>query len=179
VRVCEPSNEEILNAYGLRLLLEGAAARGAALRITDEGLAALHELLTKGESLVRLEDMPHARVLSRELHSSIVGACGNPLLHKAYLAALNTFPDWRLYEQLFRHPELLGDSMEAEHREHLHIVEALRIHDPAAAVERTLEHVVNRGRELEAYLGIPAEAIHAKETEILPLFSMGAMPESS
>lgn len=178
VRVYEPSNEEILNAYGLRLLLEGAAARGAALRITDQRVSALHKLLDQGQSLVRLEDMPQARVLSRELHSSIVAASGNPLLHKAYLAVLNAFPDWMLYEQLFRHPELLADSMDAEHREHLRIVDALGNHDPAVAVERTVEHVINRGRELEAYLGIPAAAIDAKEMEILPLFTMGALPES-
>ncbi len=52
--------------------------------------------------------MPDERALSRELHSAIVAASGNRLLHRTYLTILNTFPDWMLYEHLYRQPELLG-----------------------------------------------------------------------
>jgi DNA-binding GntR family transcriptional regulator len=133
--------------------------------------------LERGKGLVRLQDIPLERALSRDLHSRIVAAAGNPLLDKLYFTALNTFPDWLLYEHLFRHPEMLEGSMGAEYEEHRLLVEALASHDPASAVRRTIEHVTNRGRELELYLGIPGESLRAKEAQILPLFANARLPE--
>ncbi len=171
VRVLKPETPEILHSYGVRLLLEGAAAFAAAVHIRAEELARLAELLEASRSLVRLEDLPRERAISRDLHSTIVSAAGNPLLHRLYLTALNTFPDWMLYEHLFRHPELLGDSMQCEYVEHRLIIEALQAHEPELAAERTLAHVTNRGRELVHFLGIPADQVRAIEAEVLPLLN--------
>jgi DNA-binding GntR family transcriptional regulator len=154
----------------LRLLLEGAAAHAAASTITPADVADLREVLERARSLVRLEDLPSERALSRELHSKIVAAAHNPLLHRMYLTVLNTFPDWLLYEHLYRQPELLEESMRNEFHEHSLIVEALAAHDPHLAVERSFEHVTNRGRELETYLGLSAESLKEREAQILPLF---------
>lgn len=173
VRILKPSGPEILDSYELRLLLECAATYAAALSISAQQLAGLHKLLDQGEWLVKLEHLPQERALSRDLHSAIVAAAGNPLLHKIYLTVLNTFPDWMLYEHLFRHPELLEESMHSEHQEHRLIVEALGAHDPQMAVQRTLEHVINRGRELETCLRIPAESVRAREAQVLPLLAGG------
>lgn len=177
VRILKPSAPEILDSYGMRLLLECSATYAAALCISEEQLGGLQRLLDRGRVLVKLEHLPRERALSRDLHSAIVAATGNVLLHRIYLTVLNSFPDWMLYEHLFRRPELLEDSMRSEYQEHRLIVEALGAHDPQKAVQRTLEHVINRGRELETYLRIPVEAVRAREAQILPLLAGGWFSE--
>jgi len=177
VRVLKPAAPDILNAYGVRLLLECAATYAAAGHITEAYLARLYGLLEASRPLVRLEDLPRERALSRELHSTIVAAAGNTLLHRIYLTVLNTFPDWMLYEHLFRHPELLRESMRCEYAEHRLVIEALSAHQPELAAQRAIEHVTNRGRELVNFLGIPAEQVRATEDGVLPLFITSGMPQ--
>ncbi len=168
VRVLKPETPAILDAYGVRLLLESVASHAAAIRITGEELRHLRDLLDSARPLVQLEDLPRERAVSRELHSAIVAAAANPLLHRIYLTVLNSFPDWMLYEHLFRHPELLAESIRCEYSEHTLIVDALEAHDPALALQRAAEHVMNRGRELVSFLGIPAEEVRAAEAEVVP-----------
>ena len=171
VRVLEPSSKEILNSYGMRLLLESAAVYSAALGISGAQVAQLRSILEESRPLVRLNDMSRQRVLSRQLHGAIVAACGNAQLHRMYMTVLNTFPDWMLYEYLFRHPELLDQSIHADYCEHGAIVEALAAHDPRLAVQRTLEHLRNRGEELESFLGISHDLVKATEDRVLPLLA--------
>ena len=169
VRICDPSSSDILEAYGLRLLLEGAATFSAAAKINDRELAGLRGLLERIRPLVALRDMPEERALGRELHSAIVAAAGSRLLHKTYLTALNAFPDWMLYEYLYRRPELLAECMANEFHEHRLIVDALADHDQLLALRRTIEHMASRARELEAHLGISPEALREREAQVLPL----------
>jgi DNA-binding GntR family transcriptional regulator len=169
VRVLKPEAPEILNAYGMRLLLECSATYASALHITGEYLELLFKLLETSRPLVRLEDLPRERAISRDLHSTIVAAAGNQLMHRIYLTVLNTFPDWMLYEHLFRHPELLGESMRCEYAEHRLVIEALSAREPELAAKRAMEHVTNRGRELVNFLGIPADQVRATEAAVLPI----------
>jgi DNA-binding GntR family transcriptional regulator len=155
----------------MRLLLESSAVYLAATNISLPQISTLEKILEQSKSLVQLKDMSQARVLSRDLHGSIVSISGNALLHKMYLNVLNIFPDWMLYEYLFRHPELLNKSICTEYDEHLEIVKALSEHQPELAVQRTFEHITNRGRELENYLGLPRELVRSKEALVLPLLS--------
>jgi len=171
VRVLEPSSKEILNSYGMRLLLESAAVYAAARSISGAQVAQLRGILQESQTLVQLKDMSRQRVLSRQLHGAIVAASDNAQLHRIYTTVLNTFPDWMLYEYLFRHPELLDKSINAESQEHCAIVEALAAHDPERALQCTLEHLLNRGKELENYLGIPRDLVKATEDQVLPLLS--------
>lgn len=171
VRILKPSMQEIVDSYASRLLLESSAAYVAAINISDSQISSLEKILDQSKSLVQLNDMSRARVLSRELHETIVIASGNAVLYKLYRNVLNIFPDWMLYEYLFRHPELLDKSIHSEFLEHYEIVRALASHLPELAVRKTIEHVTNRGRELESYLGIPKEMVRSKEACILPLFN--------
>ena len=95
----------------MRLLLESAAVfAGRDQRHPGHSLRSLRAILDESRSLVDTRsDMSRQRALSRELHAAIVAASGNPQLHKMYMTVLNTFPDWMLYEYLFRHPECLED----------------------------------------------------------------------
>jgi DNA-binding GntR family transcriptional regulator len=169
VRVLRPSAEEIADSYGLRLLLESAAVYASALGISCEQLTKLEAILDRSKVLVELKDMSRQRVLNRELHESIVSASGNTLLNKMYVTVLNTFPDWMLYEYMFRHPELLEDSIHHEYMEHRAVVDSLALHDPELAMQATIEHITNRGRELELYLGVPGDLLKAREAHVLPL----------
>jgi DNA-binding GntR family transcriptional regulator len=169
VRVLQPSMQEILDSYGMRLLLESSAIYAAAFNISHEQVRQLEKILDQSKLLVKLKDISRERVLSRELHGAVVLASGNALLHKMYLTVLNTFPDWMLYEYLFRHPELLNSSMSNEYREHRAIVAALSERQPELAVQRTIDHITNRGRELEDYLGIPKDLVRIQESRVLPM----------
>ena len=175
VRILEPSSKEILNSYGMRLLLEGAAAYAAALNVTASQVAELRRILQQSRPLVKLADMSRQRVLSRQLHGALVAASGNTQLHRIYITVLNTFPDWMLYEHLFRHPEMLDESMEKEYQEHCEIVEAVAAHQAFEAVERAVEHLLNRGKELETCLGIPRDLVLEVEDRILPLLTQRSM----
>jgi len=171
VRILQPSSQEIVDSYAMRLLLECSAIYIAAFNISTAQISTLEKILGQNKSLVQLKDMSRERVLSRELHEAMVSASGNALLQKMYLNVLNTFPDWMLYKYLFRHPELLDKSINKEYREHCGIVNALAEHQPELAVRRTIEHITNRGRELENYLGIPGDLVRSKEACILPLLT--------
>jgi DNA-binding GntR family transcriptional regulator len=171
VRILKPTMQEIVDSYAMRLLLECSAVYSAAFNISAEQITILEKILDQSKLLVDIKDMSRARVMSRELHGTIVFASGNILLHKMYLNVLNTFPDWMLYEYIFRHPELLDKSICNEYQEHRGIVDALIDHQPELAVGRTIEHITNRGRELESYLDIPGDLVRTKEAGILPLFT--------
>ena len=173
VRVPELTQDEILEAYVLRTILESAAVRMAADNITAGQITTLFEIVDQTRPLVTLEEMSRHRQLNRAFHIAIVQASGNSLLGKLYELAANLFPDWMLYEYMFRHPELLPASLEREYQEHHAIVEALAAHDTGQAVAATLQHIQHLGQELVDYLGIPAARL--QETERL----IGLKPVSS
>ncbi len=171
VRVRELSHTEITEAYGLRLLLESAAARAAATHITPEQVQALSGIVDELQSHVTLNEMSRARQLSREFHLAIVQASGNSLLVKSYSVVINSFPDWMLYEAMFRHPELLAASLAEEQGEHRAIVNALANHDAEAAAHKAMQHILHMGRDMERLLGIPGEKLREKERWVMPLLN--------
>ena len=169
VRVRKMSPKDVAEAYGMRLILEAVTAREAAINITSQQLSGLKKIIDEMKKYVKLNEMPHERRLSREFHSSIAEATGNQLLVKLYNVVANAFPDWLLYEALFRYPELLAGSVAQTHEEHIAIVEALSKHDADRAVRISLEHVMESGKWLEEYLNIPAELLRKKEQQIIHL----------
>jgi DNA-binding GntR family transcriptional regulator len=167
VRVREMSTKDVVEAYGLRLILEAVIAREATKNIAPEQLAGLEAMLEKMKKQESLEEVSDARQLSREFHSAIAEASKNDLLIKLYAIVSNAFPDWLLYEALFRKPELLVDSMASTLQEHIVIVEALKQGNAEKAVQRSIEHVMESGKWLEDYRDIPAEFLREKEEQVL------------
>lgn len=163
VRVLNPSPAEIVEAYGMRLLLEVAAARAAATHITRDQLKALSRIVDDMQRQDSLNDMSRARQLSREFHASIVQASTDNLLIKLYGVVANAFPDWMLYEAMFRHPELLEASLAEEQAEHRGIVEALASGDADQAALQARRHILHMGRDLENLVGIPGGELREKE----------------
>ncbi len=163
VRVPERSPEEIVEAYTLRLILESAAARMAALNISDENLESMQQIVEQMRGLTTLEDMSALRRLNRQFHLLIADLSGNSLLRKLCEMSSNQFPDWLLYEYMFRHPELLEASLMREYDEHFAILQAIKEGDPQLAEACTVAHLRNLRKELVEFLGIPDERFEAQE----------------
>lgn len=162
VRVPEPSGEEIAEAYAMRLLLEAAGARAAALKHQPVQVDELKRILSRMKGLVTLQDMSLLRQLSREFHQSIVAIGGNAMLARIYEMVMNAFPDWMLYEYLFRHTDLLEASLAEEYLEHMALVEAIEAGDANLAEQQATAHIRNLGKELITFLGIPHEVLESK-----------------
>ena len=169
VRVREMSTRDVVEAYGLRLLLEAIIAQEAARNITGEQLAELERMLDEMKKHDKLKDVSSERKSSREFHSAIAESTKNDLLVKLYAVVSNAFPDWLLYEALFRYPEILADSMMNTYKEHVAIVEALKKGEADRAVQKSIEHVMESGKWLEEYLEIPSKLLREKEEQVFPL----------
>jgi len=167
VRVREASTKDVVEAYGLRLVLEVVIAQEAAKKITQEQVSGLERTIEEMKKHDSLKDMSYARQLSREFHSAIAEATRNDLLIKVYGVVANAFPDWLLYEALFRKPEILAKSMSDTHSEHIAMVDALEERNGELAAQKFIEHVMESGRWLEEYLDIPAEYLREKEEQAL------------
>jgi DNA-binding GntR family transcriptional regulator len=171
VRVPEWSRDEIVDAYILRLVLESAAARLAAINISPEQLDDLSKTVEQTKSLTRLEDMSAHRRLNKLFHLMVAEASGNSLMSKLYEMTSNLFPDWRLYEYMFRHPELLEKSLAREYLEHRAVVDAIAAHDPDQAAHRAVQHIQNLKPDLINFLGIAEALIEQKEQQIEDLLT--------
>jgi DNA-binding GntR family transcriptional regulator len=163
VRVREMSAKDIVEAYGLRLILEAMIAKEAAENIMPEQVKGLEEMVADMQELHTLSDMSHIRQLSREFHSRIAEASNNSLLVKLYAVVANAFPDWLLYEAIFRKPELLASSMNAMYKEHAAILDALKKKDIDKTIKKSIEHLMESGKWIEEYLNVPAELLREKE----------------
>jgi len=166
VRVREMVTKDVVEAYGLRLILEALIAREAAKNITPEQLKSLEKMLAEMGKHHSLKDVSHIRQLSREFHSHIAEASGNDLLIKLYDVVSNAFPDWLLYEAIFRKPELLASSMEAMQQEHTAILEAFKKGNIEKAAQKSVEHLMESGKWLEEYLDVPTELLREKEAQV-------------
>lgn len=169
VRVREISAKEIVEAYGLRLMLEAIIAREAARHITPQQIAALQAIMDEMDRHVELHEMPQERQLSREFHAAIAEASRNSLLIQLYTIVSNAFPDWLLYEALYRKPELVSASVTQTHDEHTAILEALKKGDADQAVKVSLDHVMESGRWLEMYREIPSNLLREQEKQVTHL----------
>ena len=169
VRVRAISPKDVVEAYGLRLVLEAMIAQEAARNVTDEQIEDLERMLEQMKTHDSLKEMSAEQKSSREFHAAIAEASRNDLLIKLYAIVTNAFPDWLLYEALFRNPDLLADSTANTLKGHIAIVNALKKRDGDQAAQKSIEHVIESGRWLEEYLDIPAELLHEKEQQVSPL----------
>jgi DNA-binding GntR family transcriptional regulator len=168
VPILEP--KEIVDAFLMRLILETTGARLAAKVIQSEEVQTLSMLVKITANLVSLEDMAALRQVNKQFHSRIVEAAQSPLLNKLYEMTTNAFPDWMLYEYMFRHPELLQSSLKREFAEHNAIVNALASTDPEAASYQVANHIKNLWHDLQTYLDIPDGSIQEIEKQIGAMF---------
>ena len=163
VHVIKLTSAEIVDAYIMRLLIEGVAVRVATNSISEDQIAELVDILEQTKNLVTLDDMSTQRQLNKRFHMLVVKATRNPLIHQIYEMVSNSFPDWMLYEYMFRHPELLEASLTREYREHKAILDAIAARDVERAVNKTIQHIRNLRKELNSFLGVPEEDLRKQE----------------
>jgi DNA-binding GntR family transcriptional regulator len=168
VPILEP--KEIVDAFLLRLILETTSARLAAKVIQPDEARALSLLVKKTADLVTLEDMSTLRQLNKQFHTHLVEAARSTLLTKLYEMTTNAFPDWMLYEYMFRHPELLQTTLNREYREHEAIVDALLSNDPQEASYQVANHIKNLWHDLQTNLDISGDSIQEIEKQISAMF---------
>jgi DNA-binding GntR family transcriptional regulator len=171
VRVPQPTNEEIVEAYAMRLLLEAAGARAAALKREQAQVDELKRILSRMKGLLSLNDMSTLRQLSRQFHRSVVAIGENTTLDRLYEMVMNSFPDWMLYEYLFRHTDLLESSLSDEYQEHMALVEAIEAGDADLAERMAIAHIRQLGEDLVEYLGISHQALEVKARSLSASFS--------
>lgn len=173
VRVPQPSADEIAEAYAMRLLLEAAGARAAALKREQAQVEELKRILSRMKGLLSLEDMSALRQLSRQFHQAVVAIGGNGSLDKMYEMVMNSFPDWMLYEYLFRHADMLEQSLADEYQEHIRLVKAIETGDADQAEREAIAHIRGLGEELVTFLDIPHEVLESKARSLSASFSPG------
>lgn len=162
VRVPQPSAEEIIEAYAMRLLLESAGARAAALKREQAQVEGLKRILSQMKGLVSLDDMSTLRQLSRRFHRSAMAIGQNCMFDRFYEMAMNAFPDWMLYEYMFRHPDLLASSLSQEYEEHMAIVQAIEAGNPDLAETCARAHIYTLKNQLTSFLGIGRERLESQ-----------------
>jgi DNA-binding GntR family transcriptional regulator len=173
VRVPQLSPDEIAEAYAMRLLLEAAGARAAALKREQAQVDELKRILFQMKGLLTLNDMSTLRQLSRQFHQAVVAIGGNSSLDKMYEMVMNSFPDWMLYEYLFRHTDKLEKSLADEYQEHMTLVEAIEAGDADLAEREAIAHIRGLGDDLVTFLDIPHEVLESKARLLSASFSSG------
>lgn len=176
VPILEP--KEIVDAFLLRLILETTGARLAAIVILPEEVEFLSSLVENTANLLTLEDLSVLRQMNKQFHTRIVDAARNSLLSKLYEMTTNAFPDWMLYEYMFRHPELLQSSLKSEYDEHKAIVDALAIKDSEGASYQVAIHIKNLWHGLQTYLDISDFSIVEIEKQIGAMFPNNQTPQN-
>ncbi|SOZ50285.1 putative transcriptional regulator, GntR family [Cupriavidus taiwanensis] len=135
---------ELADLYDLRIDLEGAAAALAAVRRTDDDVAALTALLQRLQA--RLYDPQPAADLDAAFHIGIAAATHNP-----YYRQLLQYLNLQLHQAVatarantLRQPGLA----ETVHAEHEAIVAAIRRGDAGAAHAAAVAHLESAARRL-------------------------------
>jgi len=134
IRVRQTSPDEVLEIYGVRTILEAAAARDAAARRTDYDLAILDRILrSMGEA--RTAPPQEMAAINRSFHRAIWAAARNRTLTDLLE---------RLAVHLRRYPAttyLRAGRWEEALEEHRQLLEAIRESDPEAAAKVAEKHM--------------------------------------
>jgi len=128
------ADDEVLELYDLREVLEGTAAQYAAQRATAEDIAELREALAQ-EAQVSRQDPVGMAAANRRFHVALAAAAHNRYLSKTLNAMQDAF--LRLPSTTFSMEGRPGLALE----EHTRIVDAIEAGDAAAASRHARAHI--------------------------------------
>lgn len=119
------SPRDLEEIFGLRAVLEGYAARLAALRVTDEDVAALADLAERMSAAAATDPPKQDRIvaLNADLHERVITASGNQRL-RAALVPLVQAP--LVHRAVLHSPDLLARCL----HHHQELVTALAARNP-------------------------------------------------
>jgi DNA-binding GntR family transcriptional regulator len=135
--VAQLSHEQVVELYAMREILEGSAARFAAMHATTDEIATLYEL--QEQLRTAGDDMLHV-TLNRRFHQAIYEAAHNRYLLQTLESLNDSFA--LLRSSTFRLPHRTRDSDEERRR----IIAAIEKRDPDLAEKEAREHIVQAQR---------------------------------
>lgn len=144
--VASPRREDLQHLYELREVLEGLAARLAAVHATDEELAELRELWERHAAVVERGDVNEHMVVDQAFHLRTRQVARNPWLEDV-LDRVSA----QLRVALYATATQPGNPPLAL-KEHDGILKALLERDPDLAERRAREHVIRVKRALPSRL---------------------------
>jgi DNA-binding GntR family transcriptional regulator len=151
-----PTAEEADQLLAVRALLETEAARLAARHRTDDGVAHLRELCSRGMAAVEADDVEAAVAINSELHAAIMKLSGNTVL--SGLAA-QVFRRVRWY-----HTPVARQRGRASWEEHTALIDAIAEGDAEKAGEIMKSHTDHTRHLYLSQLGEeePAEPLQSR-----------------
>ena len=135
--VAQLSHGQVLELYAMREILEGSAARFAALHASADEVATLYQL--QEQLRTADDDMLHVS-LNRRFHQAIYEAAHNRYLMQTLESLNDSFA--LLRSSTFRLPHRTRDSDEERRR----IIAAIEKRDPDLAEKEAREHIVQAQR---------------------------------
>ncbi len=134
VVVAEASEQEMVDIYELRAILDAASTRLACERMTEDDLSRLEAAVERTERVTKAADLNAIVQAHAEFHHLIYAACGNAELTRV---ARN------LWDRSYRFRVLALSNEENARRglaQHRAILVALKARDPLQAAEAAAEH---------------------------------------
>ncbi len=144
--VRQPDARELVQTFEFMAELEGVAARLAALRITDAGLAALRACNAQCSAAVAEGDSDRYYAENETFHATIYRHAGNAPLEAECLRLQRRLRPYRRMQLRLR--GRLSQSMD----EHERIVEALAVGDGDGAAATLRAHVSVQGEKFHALM---------------------------
>ncbi len=136
--VAQLGHEQIVELYAMREILEGSAARFAAMHATAAEIATLYQLQEQLRT-AEGDDMLHI-TLNRRFHQAIYEAAHNRYLMQTLESLHDSFA--LLRSSTFRLPHRQRNSDEERHR----IIAAIEKRDPELAEREAREHILQAQR---------------------------------
>lgn len=171
VRVVPIDEDDIAEVYCLRLLLEPLVVGLAAVNISEEEISRLRMIVDRAEKLTSLDDMPLRREMNREFHGRIGRSCGSTTVNRLYEIVWNKFPDWMLYEGLYRDPDTLRPRLQRENEEHRALLAEIAKRNVSGARRIITNHIRIIKRDLIEVFDLSNQTIEEKRQQ-LGLYSM-------
>jgi DNA-binding GntR family transcriptional regulator len=148
IHVTVLSNQEIIDLYEARGIIEPPLARMAARRATDSGVAALRAMLASFDSSLQADDVYSLMELDSRIHETIAAMSGNRALAQARERLDNSIAIARVTSVQNSHYK----TSELALKEHTQICAAIAAHDGATAERYMAEHISRRRDGLIALL---------------------------
>jgi DNA-binding GntR family transcriptional regulator len=120
------SAKDVSDFYDLKALLEGYAARCAALVLTEKDLSKMEAVNRQMEAAAAKKDLRKVLFLHNEFHDIFLKACGNEKLHSIIQGMVMQF-------QRFRLVLAMPGKIEGSVNQHQEIIEAFRKKDGSLA----------------------------------------------
>ncbi len=156
------TDQVISDIYDCRLLIEAYALKRVAQSIDEEGLAALEELVDQMERDVMLDQVQSVAVCDLAFHRRIVELAGNRALASAWE------PLTPLIATALGIAEAAVPDLPAAVHGHRLLLDALRAHDPDAAVQELSAHLPVGGQLVIDAIKNIREA-HARRDQSAPI----------